>query len=138
MYLEALSTLRTHAAAADCDANKVCDVNCAEIDLIEANKHALHTTAHTPFDGGGKGGGLGGGLRQFSKADYDPGASTIDTTKPFTVATAFEGGGVQLTGLSVTLEQEGRKLSYKAADAGYLGALSGAVAAGMTPVLSYW
>ena len=38
-----------------CDANQVCGVRCAEIDLIEANKFALKTTAHHATDGAGKG-----------------------------------------------------------------------------------
>lgn len=56
-----------------CDANDVCGVRCAEIDIMEANRHALHTTAHTPNDGSGKGSGLGGGEHSFSKTDFGPG-----------------------------------------------------------------
>ena len=72
-----------------CDANNVCGVRCAEIDIMEANKHALHTTAHTPNDGSGSGTGLGGGMSAFSKADYGPGGAKVDTSQPLTVHTYF-------------------------------------------------
>ena len=44
-----------------CDASNVCGVRCAEIDLMEANKHAFHAVLHTAADGNGVGNGLGGG-----------------------------------------------------------------------------
>lgn len=43
-----------------CDANAVCGVRCAELDLVEANKHAFRATAHRSNDGEGHGSGLGG------------------------------------------------------------------------------
>ena len=58
---------------------------CVEIDLMEANKHALHATAHTPHDNGGSGAGLGGSYHTLTTAEYGPGAATIDTERQFTI-----------------------------------------------------
>ena len=65
-----------------CDANAVCGVRCSEIDLIEANKHAIHMTAHTPNDGDGHGVGLGGSMSQLQSSVFGPGSGMIDTRHP--------------------------------------------------------
>ena len=122
-----------------CDANNVCGVRCAEIDVMEANKHALHTTAHTPNDGGGAGSGLGGGMKSFSKSDYGPGGAKVDTTRPFTVSTYFGVSNGALSSIEVTLQGEsGGTVHFTAGSSSYLGGLSSAALAGMTPVVSYW
>eukprot|EP00966_Prymnesium_polylepis_P246387 5698721-Prymnesium_polylepis.1 len=78
-------------------------------------------------------------MSAFSKADYGPGGAKVDTSRPFTVHTYFGASGGTLTSIDVTLEgASGGTISYSAAPSSYLGALSSAVAAGMTPVVSYW
>ena len=122
-----------------CDANNVCNVRCVEIDIMEANRHAFHTTAHTANDGGGSGAGLGGGERSFTKAEYGLGGSKVDTTQPFSVHTFFQASGDSLGGLEVTLQQPGKTtIQFSASNSGYLSSLSSAVRAGLTPVMSYW
>ena len=61
------------------DANAVCGVRCAEIDLLEANTHAIHTTAHTAEDGAGNGAGLGGGgiSQVLTPMQYGPPGSKL-------------------------------------------------------------
>ena len=124
----------------------------APTDLIEANKHAFRATAHTATDGGGKGNGLGGGKHAFSAAQYGPGASAIDTNEPFAVDATFEadasssshgggrggGGAPRLGGITITLRQRRRSLSFSMASSAYLRRVSDAVVAGLTPVASYW
>jgi hypothetical protein len=122
-----------------CDANSVCGTHCAEIDVVEANKHALHTTAHTAYDGSGSAGGLGGGMRSFTKSDYGPGGRLVDTSHPFTMHTYFRGSGDSLSAIEVTLVgASGGTIHYTASTSSYLSQLSSAVLAGMTPVVSYW
>jgi hypothetical protein len=131
-----------------CDANKVCGVNCAELDLVEANKRAFHATAHTAFDGGGEGAGVGGHTHAWSAAEYGPGGSEIDTTQPFRVHSHFRAVDGELVGLDITLSQltvpmaqgsaGGGTLRVSVASSSYLRRLSRALKAGMTPVASYW
>lgn len=121
-----------------CDANNVCGVRCDEIDIIEANRHALHSTAHTPYDGSGKGAGLGGGWRSFTKKDFGPGGAKVDTLHPFRVHTSFGGKGGVLSSIDVTLEGTSGSIQYTVAPSDYLRSVSPAVLAGMTPVFSYW
>jgi len=129
-----------------CDANNVCGVSCAEIDLQEANQHAWHSTLHTATDHGGVGGGYGGGSgwngpRDFSAQQYGIGAKCIDTSKPFQVAVSFpvDGQGT-LQAMVVKLTQSGSSCPLTVRIGNYKGnaELTRALAAGMTPVMSYW
>ena len=54
--------------------------------LIEANRHAIHMTAHTPNDGDGHGVGLGGSMSQLQSSVFGPGSAMIDTLHPSTAA----------------------------------------------------
>lgn len=126
-----------------CDANAVCGVRCAEIDLLEANRFALHATAHTPSDGDGRGVGVGGSFgttSTLSPAEYGPGGSVVDTEHPFRVSTYFsvdEEG--MLNAIEVTLTgHTGWAITMEMADAEYVRRLHGAVSLGMTPTVSYW
>ena len=131
-----------------CDANSVCGVACAEIDLLEGNRHAFHTTVQ---DKEGTGSGLGGtfGTRAFDASAYGPGpAHTIDTTQPFRVSAYFDTSGgawsagdlhvQQLTAIEMTLTgASGRELRFTVSSS-HLGSLTPALAAGMTPTASFW
>eukprot|EP00445_Apocalathium_hangoei_P009375 CAMPEP_0203868820 /NCGR_PEP_ID=MMETSP0359-20131031/17342_1 /ASSEMBLY_ACC=CAM_ASM_000338 /TAXON_ID=268821 /ORGANISM="Scrippsiella Hangoei, Strain SHTV-5" /LENGTH=1214 /DNA_ID=CAMNT_0050787323 /DNA_START=57 /DNA_END=3701 /DNA_ORIENTATION=- len=129
-----------------CDANHVCGVSCAEIDIMEANMYAWHSTLHTALDHSGKGAGYGGGdgwagPRDFTGAQYSPGGSCIDSSRPFQVAASFPVDGVgDMRAMEVVLTQDGRDcpLAAKVDDYGGMAELSRALAAGMTPVMSYW
>lgn len=128
-----------------CDANSVCGIACAEVDIMEANQHAWHSTLHSAHDHNGAGSGYGGGEtwngpRDFNAQQYGPGGSCIDTTKPFEVAVHFPTSGGTLIAMEVTLTQKGKSCPLKATVSNYEGMaeVSGALAAGMTPVVSYW
>ena len=131
-----------------CDANNVCGESCAEIDIQEGNKFSWHSTLHSKWDRFGVGKGVGGGgadwsgSRDWSTSEYGPGATCIDTSKPFQVEVAFPADShCQLVGMEITLSQKARSdCKLKVAVDNYWGMpeLSKALAAGMTPIVSYW
>ena len=131
-----------------CDANNVCGQSCAEIDIQEANKLSWHSTLHSMHDKIGVGKGVGGGgvgwsgPRDWSTSEYGPGASCINTSKPFQVEVAFPAdANCQLVGMEITLSQVARSdCELKLAIHNYWGMpeLTKALAAGMTPIVSYW
>ena len=144
-----LVPMRSNAQAGNCggdfycDANEVCGVRCDEIDLLEANLHAIHATAHTADDGGGHGNGLGGvyGTTAFGPDSYGPGAAVIDTRRPFRVSAFFDTDptGERLTGIEMTLLGEsGGTLSFGMASKEYLGKITPSLRQGLTPTFSYW
>jgi hypothetical protein len=141
-----------------CDANAVCGVRCAEIDLLEANTHALHTTAHKADDAGGVGAGIGGDHieKVFTPTEYGPGGTIIDTSKPFKVRVSFEprsravwrpGGATAnalpaddtLHTIRVHLVQRGRgERSFPMASSLYTEGLHRPLSQGMTLVMAFW
>merc|ERR1719188_1398288 len=129
-----------------CDANHVCGVSCDEIDIMEANEYAFHSTLHTLYDHSGVGGGYGGGSgwngpRDFTKEQYGPGAKCVDTTKPFKVSVSFPTDGQgQLQSMEVEISQVGSPCPVHISVRNYKGnaKLTESLAQGMTPVLSYW
>eukprot|EP00408_Alexandrium_pacificum_P042168 CAMPEP_0171237666 /NCGR_PEP_ID=MMETSP0790-20130122/43082_1 /TAXON_ID=2925 /ORGANISM="Alexandrium catenella, Strain OF101" /LENGTH=326 /DNA_ID=CAMNT_0011704021 /DNA_START=77 /DNA_END=1057 /DNA_ORIENTATION=+ len=136
-----------------CDANNVCGVRCAEIDLQEANMHAWHSTLHVLDDGSGVGAGYGGGdtwngHRDFTMEDYGPNSMCIETTKPFQVEVAFpEDQRGMLLAMTTVLSQPGKpcNISISVGPHGYwyggrdgIAELTRALRAGMTPIISYW
>lgn len=129
-----------------CDANKVCGVSCAEIDIMEANQHSWHSTLHTAYDHNGLGSGYGGGdgydgPRDFDSSQYAPGGTCIDTARPFQVSVSFpvDAQGT-LQAMEVILSQNGKSCPLTARVSGYSGMaeLTKALEAGMTPTVSYW
>lgn len=98
-----------------CDANNICGVRCAEIDLMEANSVAFVSTAHVGGDPAGEGFGIAHYVvpeaKRLTSADecpYGPRSDcTIDTTRPFMASYTFS-GPTHPFGYSVRLEQSGR------------------------------
>jgi len=152
------NTNRSECGDFYCDANNVCGASCAEIDLQEGNAYAWHTSLHTATDGSGLAGGYGGGQsswngpRAWTSAEYGPGAECIDTKRPFEVSLSFpvDEHGV-LQALQLTLSQVGSTCPLRLGLGNYTGnsshdnqsgqamaELTAALAAGMTPVVSYW
>ena len=125
-----------------CDANKVCGVNCDEADLVEANRHAFHSAAHTAFDGSGYSNGWGGGNRNraFGSAQYGPGGAVIDTNAPFRVHAFFATDrNNELSNVELTLQQSpGRgTLRYSLTPDWYVRRMSASFAEGMTCAATY-
>jgi hypothetical protein len=161
-----LTSMRQHGRKSECgdfycDANNVCGESCTEIDLQEGNKFAWHSTLHTASDKSGLGGGYGGGgsgwngPRDWESYEYGPGAKCIDTLKPFDVAVSFPVNTKgELAAMEVTLSQPGHDCPLTTRLSNYsgnhtvkhgshsahnaMGELSAALAAGMTPIVSYW
>lgn len=143
-----------------CDANNICNVRCAEIDLLEANSIALVSTPHVAGDAAGEGFGIAHYVvppsKRLTSADacpYGPRAEcTVDTRLPFTASFTFSPRGTPF-GYSVTLEQRGRTAAI-ASPVRYIskprgsGSIADADSAnalmrshldnGMTLVLSHW
>lgn len=149
LYLTSLHQNSAPSSCGDyyCDANSVCGVACAEIDIQEANKHAWDSTLHVHDDGSGRFGGYGGDSRRdWTAAEYGPGARCIDTNRPFQVAASFPVNGAgMLQAMVVTLSQMGHSCrltvkidSYNWAGRDGMAELSATLARGMTPIISYW
>merc|ERR1719282_1114348 len=128
-----------------CDAGNICGVSCDEIDIQEANTFAWHSTLHTMSDDVGVGGGYGGGAdwqgpRDWASWQYAPGASCIDTSKPFDVAVSFpiDDQG-SLVALEIELSQTGKNCPLSLRLENYQGMheLTNALKEGMTPTISY-
>lgn len=77
-----------------CDANDVGGVYCPEMDVMEANKYAMASTAHTcqyhapHYYSTCDRGGCGKNILDADSSEYGPG-KRIDTNKPFTLSVAF-------------------------------------------------
>ncbi|CAK0856618.1 unnamed protein product [Prorocentrum cordatum] len=149
LYLTSMRQNKNASTCSDyyCDANSVCGVACAEIDIQEANMHSWHSTLHGQDDPNGVGGGFGGGAaewsgpRDWNASQYSPGGACIDTRRPFDVDAAFpvDADG-SLAAMVVTLSQEGKSCPLSTLTAAYAGMpeLTEALRAGMTPIVSYW
>jgi len=90
----------------------------------------------------GGGGWNWNGPRDWSTSEYGPGASSIDTSKPFQVEVGFPADGdCQLKAMEITLSQDARSdCTLKLAIDSYSGMteMTEALTAGMTPIVSYW
>lgn len=129
-----------------CDANKVCGVNCAEIDIQEANRYTFLTTLHTQNDRDGTGKGKSSQHRDWTADQYGPNASCINTLEPFSVSAAFPANqdNATIKGIVISLQQNGRQCSSletgisSHCPSGYKCPLSVMLKEGVTPIVSYW
>jgi len=134
-----------------CDANNVCGESCAEIDIMEGNMFAFHSTLHSAHDHDGKGVGYGGGSdssyagwngpRQWTAEEYAPNGRCIDTNLPYSVSVSFptnEQGNLEA--MEIVLTQPGKDCPLAATITNYEGnaAMTSALKQGMTPIVSYW
>ena len=120
-----------------CDANYVCDVGCSEIDILEANQHALHATTHTNGDGAGRASGLGGSRFDLSSDDYGPAAKIIDTRGEF-ARRLLPAGERQAWADRGRPPAGGARRPIQIGSSSYNAKLTDDLKAGVTPVMSYW
>jgi hypothetical protein len=136
-----------------CDSNNA-NVKCAELDVQEGNGHAMHITLHISIDTQGPMGGYGGGSenkagegwvfwngpRDFTKEEYGPGGSCVDTARPFQITAEFPtGADGKLAYIKDILSQDGCSLHTSRVGVGYgTDELTEVLHAGVTPVMSTW
>lgn len=135
-----------------CDANKVCNVACTEIDLMEANQFSFHAALHASNDPNGLVNGQGGGHYGLINTHADKANAlapldnaAIDTRRPFRVHTHFETDAARTLLLSTltTLTQTAPdgspyQVHFRTYPGRSQGTISAALARGMTPTFSYW
>jgi hypothetical protein len=109
-----------------CDANQVGGTYCPEMDIFEANKYAMASTAHTcqyhapHYYSSCDRGGCGQNVLNVDAGGYGPG-KRIDTNKPFTLAVSFiTGGNGRLATVTNEFTQEGQSLKFNACNPDYL------------------
>jgi hypothetical protein len=142
-----------------CDAQAVCGVQCAEIDIQENNRFAWASTFHAADDHWGRSVGYGGGgenwsgPRDFTDDQYGPYGRCVNTELPFQVRVSFPvGSNGYLQGMLIELSQEGMPCTIKMNLSNYDGnhstrrngsrygmkQMTQAISKGMTPIISYW
>lgn len=155
-YFTAMQKNPIAGACADhyCDANNVCGARCDEVDVMEANSKVFRSTLHRSQDnvGGSVGyGGTGPHTQTWTRNEYGPGSSCIDTNKPFEVKAHFPTHEVNkktvLQGMMIDLSQDGASCEdgltgtvgwYKFGGDDAIVALTQALRKGMVPMVSYW
>jgi len=132
-----------------CDANAVGgNPSCSEMDLFEANRHAIQITPHLCSGSSCDTAGCAKNTKSISKGFGPDSTFTINSLNPFTVAISFSKGsdGKTLTGITSVISQtvSGTKKSItlthddSACGTNYLSGMSTAITNGMVPVWSYW
>eukprot|EP00933_Yihiella_yeosuensis_P079780 TRINITY_DN93200_c0_g1_i1.p1 TRINITY_DN93200_c0_g1~~TRINITY_DN93200_c0_g1_i1.p1 ORF type:complete len:239 (+),score=46.22 TRINITY_DN93200_c0_g1_i1:1092-1808(+) len=128
-----------------CDAAGVCGSNCVEIDIQESNMFAYRATLHAKDDLVGMGTGYGGWAPHksvWSKNEYGPQGSCIQTSKSFRVAVDFpvieSSSGRILKEMIVTLSQQSCNISLTVSGYSRISEVTEALKDGMTPIISYW
>ncbi len=109
-----------------CDANQVGGTYCPEMDVMEANKYAMASTAHTcnyqaphyyPYCDRG---GCGTNVLTNHKYEFGPGKS-IDTNKQFSLSVTFmKSSDNKLSSITNTFQQGSQSITFNACNPDYL------------------
>lgn len=109
-----------------CDANQVGGTYCPEMDILEANKFAMASTAHTcqyhapHYYSSCDRGGCGQNVLNVDGGGFGPG-KRIDTNRPFTLSVSFvTGGNGRLSTVTNEFTQGGQSLKFDACNPDYL------------------
>ena len=109
-----------------CDANQVGGTYCPEMDVMEANKFAMASTAHTcqyqppHYYSSCDRGGCGKNVLDADGNGFGPG-KTIDTNRLFTFSVSFiTGGNGRLSTVNNYFYQEGRTIQFDSCNPDYL------------------
>jgi len=127
-----------------CDANCVGGSCCSEMDLFEANRHAIQITAHQCTGGtsGCDSGGCAKNTQSLGSSAFGPGASyTINSLQTFTVKISFTSSGGTLSHITSVISQGSNSITLShGSECGstYLATIGKAISAGMVPTFSYW
>jgi len=131
-----------------CDANAVGgNPSCSEMDLFEANRHAIQITPHRCNSAQGCDGNGCAKNTQSITNGFGPSSSfTINSLNPFTVKISFTSSSGTLTAITSVISQTTSGTTKtitlthdsNACGASYLADMGTALAAGMVPVWSYW
>jgi len=126
---------------------RFCGETCATIRVQDGNQYSWLTGLHTGSDPHGTSRGYGGSKRRdWNQSQYGPGATCIDTSRPFDVAMSFGiNDSGRLDSVTLTLSQPQRacnlttridKYEYDSQDG--LDELSSVLKGGVTVSISYW
>ena len=125
-----------------CDANQVGGTYCPEMDIMEANKFAMASTAHTcqyvppHYYSSCDRGGCGTNVLNINLSGYGPG-KRIDTNKPFTLSMSFITRNNTLTTVTNYLTQGSQSVKFDACNPAYLQWM-GKSLPGMVMTMSLW
>jgi len=127
-----------------CDANAVGGQSCSEMDLFEANRHAIQITPHRCV-GSCDTSGCAKNTQSISKGFGPDSSFTINSANPFTVKISFPTGSGKLSGITSVISQitSGTTKSITlthGSECGstYISDMTPAFTSGMVPVWSYW
>ena len=126
-----------------CDANQVGGTYCPEMDVMEANKFAMASTAHTcqydppHYYPSCDRGGCGMNVLNVDFSGYGPGKSRIDTNKPFTLSVSFVTQNDKLTTVTNYLTQGSQSIKFDACNPDYLQWM-GKSLPGIVMIMSLW
>eukprot|EP01006_Ploeotia_vitrea_P025922 TRINITY_DN58894_c0_g1_i2.p1 TRINITY_DN58894_c0_g1~~TRINITY_DN58894_c0_g1_i2.p1 ORF type:complete len:213 (-),score=34.99 TRINITY_DN58894_c0_g1_i2:226-864(-) len=128
-----------------CDANDVGGNWCPEMDLQEANQHALKMTPHkcdapqNKHFGGCDRSGCGKDTNKDATAFGSGQHFTIDTRFPYNVSVQFQESGGKLVKVVGTISQGHKSISVDPpCDSSYLQTLGEQIQGGMVFIASYW
>jgi hypothetical protein len=127
-----------------CDANNVGGVWCPEMDIMEANSYAWHTTPHHCDSPQGKHytncdrGGDGKDLFSSDPTAYGPGSNfKINTAEPFHVKQEFKDENGIVKSIVTTFTQGEASVNLTVDDS-YVESMTDALKEGMTVAISNW